>query len=527
MTDARAAAPLVPRGWALTTRIAAVAAFFVSWWPLRGFVADDTFIHLTYARHFRDGAGLVFNLGERVYGTTSPLWTLALGVLGRTGVDLLLLSRILSVAAGLATVGLGSLALQRLLTRWKERHGLDPLAAGIAWSLGSLALAADVWLARWSASGMESSFGTLLVLGGFTSMLTASTQRRQVVAAACWWSLASLTRPEACLLLAWLALWCLLQPEPLARRIRALVLAAVPPLVLGGAWLAYAASFYGTVIPLTLASKAAEQVPLLQNVALQARELGADRGVELMALALGLPWLLARARLEWRDHMVPAGWLIALPLFYCATGVPGITRYLLLLVPLLVVYGWLALGLAASRLPAAARAAALLVAGLAALGVNGFVSSRHVVPQARAFERILDESLIPMANWFRTYTPESTRVAIPHVGVFGYYSHRRVLDLGGLVTPGISADLARDQYERVVLEFQFAKHARPDYLLDVDTESRRMLRQSPYARCLTLIEERPFDYRSIQHPEPAFLTVYRIDWACADARRAGEEAVRR
>ena len=37
-------------------------------WPLRGYLTDDTYIHLQYARHVAEGRGLVFNVGERVYG---------------------------------------------------------------------------------------------------------------------------------------------------------------------------------------------------------------------------------------------------------------------------------------------------------------------------------------------------------------------------------------------------------------------------------------------------------------------------
>src|SRR5439155_12684775 len=57
--------------WGLALALALVAALMV---PLRGYLTDDTFIHLQYARHLAAGQGLVFNLGERVYGCTSPLW---------------------------------------------------------------------------------------------------------------------------------------------------------------------------------------------------------------------------------------------------------------------------------------------------------------------------------------------------------------------------------------------------------------------------------------------------------------------
>src|SRR5690242_1575132 len=43
-------------------------------WPVRGYLTDDTFIHLQYARNVATGRGFVFNAGEPVYGSTSPLW---------------------------------------------------------------------------------------------------------------------------------------------------------------------------------------------------------------------------------------------------------------------------------------------------------------------------------------------------------------------------------------------------------------------------------------------------------------------
>ena len=36
---------------------------------------DDAFITFRYARHLLAGAGFVYNLGERVLGTTTPLYT--------------------------------------------------------------------------------------------------------------------------------------------------------------------------------------------------------------------------------------------------------------------------------------------------------------------------------------------------------------------------------------------------------------------------------------------------------------------
>ena len=499
-----------------------VAVFALAWWQVRMFVADDTFIHLTYAKHLRDGEGLVFNLGERVYGTTSPLWSLALGALGWARLDLLLIARILSIVFGALTVMMVSRLLCDLLARMEEHRMVEPRIADLVWLMGTLAWAADAWMARWSASGMESSLGAFLVMAGFSAQIRA--EGRHSRATAWLWAAAALIRPEATLLVGLLGLRAIFEAGSRVQRARRLGMVALPAIAIGGAWLAYAASFYGTVIPITFASKASEQTPLLHNLGVQASEIAATRGVEALALLAGVPFLLRRWRMA-GPHLVALVWLIALPLFYAATHVLGITRYLLLMTPVLACYGWVSIAYLASVI--AGRGAfrwgrgAVLAAGLLALAVNAYVMARWVAPQARAFDRIVHETLIPTAQWFHDFTPKETQIAIQHVGVFGYYAERNILDLSGLVTSNLTDLLAAYQYDRVITEFRFADRARPDYLIDVVNEPRRMLRQSPFAPCLDLLEEKPYDFRGLRTPEPGYLTVYRVDWSCVDAKRGG------
>src|SRR5947207_2165113 len=73
-------------------------------WPLRDYVTDDTFIHLQYARHVAHGEGFVFNPGERVYGSTSPLWVLLLAGGMRLGFDGLAVAKVLGALATLAAL---------------------------------------------------------------------------------------------------------------------------------------------------------------------------------------------------------------------------------------------------------------------------------------------------------------------------------------------------------------------------------------------------------------------------------------
>src|SRR5262245_28030247 len=52
-------------------------------WALIPFAAEDAYITFRFAEHWAHGLGPVYNVGERVMGFSSPLWTawLALGSL--------------------------------------------------------------------------------------------------------------------------------------------------------------------------------------------------------------------------------------------------------------------------------------------------------------------------------------------------------------------------------------------------------------------------------------------------------------
>src|SRR5262249_36969328 len=59
---------------------------------------DDDYIVYRYARSLAEGRGLVFNVGERIEGFSTPLWTLACALGIKLGIDPVVLSRTLGVA---------------------------------------------------------------------------------------------------------------------------------------------------------------------------------------------------------------------------------------------------------------------------------------------------------------------------------------------------------------------------------------------------------------------------------------------
>ncbi|MEJ2694315.1 MAG: hypothetical protein P8166_15070 [Candidatus Thiodiazotropha sp.] len=156
-----------------------------------GFVQDDTFISLRYARNLLNGHGLVFNPGEPVEGYSNFLWTVTGTLFMGLGLDALTALRVLGGVSALVLVGM--LVLWSAEIRGRERKFWDLLPA--------LSLGASSTLAAWSTSGLEQAF---FALCGWASIFALQKGRMRL--AAMLLLAVMLTRPEGILFLLF-ALW--------------------------------------------------------------------------------------------------------------------------------------------------------------------------------------------------------------------------------------------------------------------------------------------------------------------------------
>jgi arabinofuranosyltransferase len=185
------AGPVPPPAWAVVLGLALplLALILLSstmqlFW---GFVQDDAFISLRYARNLTAGYGLVFNPGERVEGFTNLSWTLLEALWLALGLPALEIMRLVGGAAALALVVLV----------WVEAGGASfgtSPGRSLAAALAALLLASNATLAVWSAAGLEEAFFTLLVFGGYRAFV-----RHRDASASVLWLLATATRPEGAL----------------------------------------------------------------------------------------------------------------------------------------------------------------------------------------------------------------------------------------------------------------------------------------------------------------------------------------
>ena len=500
--------------------LGALALVMVLMWPLRHYLTDDTFIHLQYARHLARGEGLVFNLGERVYGCTSPLWVGLISAGVALGLDGLRVARALGLLATLASVVL----FFQLMRHTLRTPGLRVLA--------TLTWAAHAWMLRWSLSGMETPLAVALTLAGFVAFTSGPRWGTRAALSGTSWALAALARPEGVFLLMLWGLYLLLDADG-RDGLRRAVFGVLPALAIYGGWLVFARSYFGTFWPQTLSAKTAGATGLayeIGNLWRQARIVGASDGVLVVLLVAAVAATLVTAgRRPWRwepARLLPWAWTLGLPALYVARGVPVISRYLLVLLPVLAMLAWRAAeGWWTGGEPEPRRVRrALALGGIVAvlsLALNLTVYRAVVVPQVRSFTAGLERTLVWWGRWLGEHAAPGDAVATPDIGAIGYFSGRRVLDLGGLVTPGMVPLLEQAPEEDVIAGFGFAAVGRPAFLVDRDPAPDRLLAGGRYAACLVALGHAEAPNLGIARPGPVIYTVYRIRWSAYDSLRVG------
>ena len=79
-----------------------------------------------------------------------------------------------------------------------------------------------------------------------------------------------------------------------------------------------------------------------------------------------------------------------------------------------------------------------------------------------------EEPMISLALWLKNNTPEDALIALHDIGIVGYFSERRILDMVGLINPEVGK-FYRDKRLKIPLPYSerkiinFLKEKRPDY----------------------------------------------------------------
>jgi arabinofuranosyltransferase len=179
---------------------------------------DDAYIFYRYARNLAEGQGFVFNPGEAVEGVTSLLWVSILTLAALGGFDLPTSAHVLGLVLAAGTLGLSTFYAATHLAEGDRRYA----------ALAPWLVAAPTSFALWASSGLETPLFAFLVV----AVLLAEARGRPGAALGLG-MLATLARPEGVLLVGLLLVVALGKDRSSLRRVglRALAFAALLALV--------------------------------------------------------------------------------------------------------------------------------------------------------------------------------------------------------------------------------------------------------------------------------------------------------
>lgn len=431
-------------------------------WPLVSrWAYDDPFITFRYAENLRAGIGFVYNPGEHVLSTTTPLYTVVLAVLGSVWHDLPTLSNALGVAALVAGAGM----LTQLL----------PADTPLPLRIGGGIFASLAWLPL-TTLGSEIPLYTLSIL--VTLYLQ---QRGHPGGAGLVAGLASVTRGDGLLLFAVVLVQATARRQwgDTKRVLAGFALGATP-------WYLFASIYFGSLVPATLAAKQAQHRRMgmpgfFPGFIDQLRALWADP-VWLMVAGLAVLGVLGIVRR--RSCPALLQWAFLYLAAYTGLGVGGYHWYYAPLVPAGI---WLAVagltelyvfGVHVTRrfgtVPFGDHALAGLCAGLLAVAVWSEVRTvRQFVQGLPEGRTVVYEEV---GTWVRKMTPPGSRVGALEVGIIGYHSGRPMVDFAGLIQPEVARAPGTSYVDWTAFAIQ---RYEPDYLALLPF-LRRSLERAPW-----------------------------------------------
>ncbi len=429
------------------------------WFRLHtGRIFEDAFITFRFARNIALGNGFVFNVGERVLGTTTPLQTLLLAGMGKMvgSQNIPIAASILMFCVGIAT----GLLTYTILRQFGYSRSWSVVAMILFFGNNLLTLT--------SVAGMETPMALFFMALSIHFLLK---DRHTLAILAC--SLLVLTRIDGSV---WLLL-CLASVAIKTRRIPWKALGVMCAVLVP--WFLFSWSYFGSIVPHTVIAK---------------REIGAPAPVSLAhpqtviyflawylkALGCGHPlmlviWpfmILAGFWKWWRfpgEHRWIARIIVLFPFLFGLFLLVGNAQHFdwYLMPPLWCCLILSTVGLRELWLWFSKRLRVDRRVGLgllfAFLAVYFVFQNIGRIERNRRFQA--NESMRrSLGLWLNDNTPPNSLVMMEAIGYQGYYSQRKILDIAGLVSP-VVVQTHKESRSNAESFFKLISNQKPDYVV--------------------------------------------------------------
>jgi arabinofuranosyltransferase len=464
-------------------------------------IIDDAYITFRYARNLLSGYGMVYNPGEFILGTTTPLYTLLMAGLGFLSGGSQAPFPILAWLTNAVADAITCFLLIRLAGLFQHRN--VGIAAALVWAVAP-------WSVTFAIGGMETSFFVFLTT---TTFYLHSKDRP--IESALFGGLSLITRPDALLFLLPLAVERVrrslrpsrINPQPFPIRWGEILAFIIP--VLG--WAIYGSYLYGNPVPQSMSAKAAAyQLPQQAGLIRLLQHYATPFLGHLMFgnwwIAVGLvlfPVLYGLGSLKVLREKISLWPILAYPWIYLlafAVANPLIFRWYL--TPPLPVY-FLGIFLGVERLSTDLKFKPLLLilsVAVTALTINGWTLEPDHGPNRPApnmafikLELLYEQVGIMLQD---EILPEQV-LAAGDIGALGYYSNARILDTIGLVSPAsLKYYPAPSSYYVInyAIPPKLILDLRPEYLVILEAYGRNgLLVNDAFIQSYSLLQKIPTD----------------------------------
>jgi hypothetical protein len=390
-----------------------------------GFPLDDAWIHQIYARNLGLHGVLAFNPGQPSTGSTSFGWTLLLAAGYWLKVPFFLWTYLWGSIFAVATASVAAKLSENYFGSFR-----NAIIVGVICLLE--------WHLAWAAvSGMEIGLFTFLTLLFFLLL----NRNLSPILLGTLTGITVLVRPEGILLALVYGIKLLLnQPRNTKQILRDGAKFLLVFVIIISPWIAFNLIYSHRPFPNTIAAKFMQygypwslwkSLKYLWDVFLY------FLNGSLLLLIPGVGFVIYNALKRGETHLLyPYIWFLTLIGLY-AVALPAIYdqgRYLMPLIPLLVIYGVEGLSQLLNgfiHTPLLRSLAWVSLFGLVfVLWINGASDYAYRIQLYNAVH-------IKAAQWISANTPQNAVIATHDIGIIGYHTERQIVDLAGLVTPQI------------------------------------------------------------------------------------------
>lgn len=451
-----------------------------------GWGYDDPYITYRYADNLANGDGFVYNLGENVLSTTSPLFTLILALLKPLWAD----TQKTALLIGSLSLSLGGLFLWKLGEHWQKRS--------IAWA-GLLVFPIFPLLLQ-TLSSETPLYLFLSIVALYHSF------RGRYSTSFIFGAFSTLTRPEGLLLLAILVVYHIIKQRGLPVIPLLLAMLIILP------WVIFATLNFGSPVPATLSAKQ-HQGSLVESERILSRiptilEWGYVQRWNYW-FGLGLV-ILGIAAIRRRDIQITMAliWSASHIIALAVLGVSGYFWYYAPLVPGLIIAAGNGIDFISKTLRTKLEIRLWIMRS-----ASFFVAVALVAP---TISQVFDLKQNPdrrlkiyraIGEWVEANTEADASIGALEVGIIGYYGKRRMIDFAGVIQPSIAEQLTptSSYTEATTWAIQIYK---PDYLILSSSWSSTLMDGyvNPHCRSIKTFSGTEFGYGGN-------FNIYTCDWA--------------